>query len=242
MNYTDPLLSVVFLVILAVVLRLPRGTKKRWTLYGLGGLLLVAWPPADWLLSRHLEAWYPIRPFPAAPADAIVVLSSSVDTPHYERPFPLADHDTYSRCRFAAWLHQRWKPLPVLACGGGARKNSPAFAVSMREILVSSGVPEANIWTEESSRSTYENALFGAQVLRRHGISRIVLVVEAQSMLRAAACFRKQGIAVVPAPSDFRQWDLTPDEVFLSWRAVRRNDITLHETLGLVWYKLQGRI
>ena len=112
----------------------------------------------------------------------------------------------------------------------------------MREILVSSGVPEASIWTEERSSSTYENALYGAEVLRSHGISRVVLVVEAQSMLRAAACFRKQGIAVVPAPSEFGQWDPTVDGILLSWKSVRRNDITLHETLGLLWYKLRGRI
>ena len=66
--------------------------------------------------------------------------------------------------------------------------------------MVSWMVPDSSIWTEERSHSTYENALYGAEVLRSHGVARIVLVVEAQSMVRAAACFRKQGIAVVPAP------------------------------------------
>lgn len=112
----------------------------------------------------------------------------------------------------------------------------------MREALLTAGVPDSSIWTEERSRSTYDNALYGAEVLRRHGVARIALVVEAQSMLRAAACFRKQGIAVVPAPSDFRQLGATSDEVFLSWKAVRRNETTLHEALGLLWYKLHGWI
>jgi uncharacterized SAM-binding protein YcdF (DUF218 family) len=61
-------------------------------------------------------------------------------------------------------------------------------------------------------------------------------------MVRATACFRKQGIAVVPAPSDFRQLGTFSEEAFLSWRAVRRNEITLHETLGLLWYWLHGWI
>ena len=244
MHYSEPLLSVVFVVGLLVALRLPKGRGRRSVILAMVGLVLVSWPPLDWLFSRPLEAWYPIRPLPAASADAIVVLSSTVDTPHYERPFPLAGQDTYSRCRFAAWLHQNWKPLPILACGGVGDRTGhwPAFAVSMREVLTSVGVPDSSIWTEERSLTTYENALYGAEILRNHGVSRIVLVVEAQSMVRAAACFRKQGIAVVPAPNDFEQLGPLSDEVWLSWKAVRRNEITLHEMLGLVWYKLNGWI
>ena len=83
----------------------------------------------------------------------------------------------------------------------------------MRELLTSSSVPDTQIWVEERSHSTYENALYGGRILRAHGIGRIALVVEARSMVRAAACFRKQGFEVVAAPSDFREWDPIGDEV-----------------------------
>jgi len=246
MNYTEPLLSLVFILGVLGAVRLPNCKGKVLVAGGLLGLVLIAWPPLDWLFSRPLEMWYPVRPLPPAPADAIVVLSSAVDTPHYERPFALPDHYTYSRCRFAAWLHQHWKPLPVLACGGGSVGSAAAgaapFASSMREVLSAAGVPDSSIWTEERSHTTYENALYGAEILRSHGVARIALVVEDQSMLRAAACFRKQGIAVVPAPSEFRQWGPLREEAFLSWKAIRRNEITLHETLGLLWYRLHGWI
>jgi uncharacterized SAM-binding protein YcdF (DUF218 family) len=246
MSYTEPLLTLFFLLGLLGAVSLPKCRGKTLVAAGLLGLLTVSWPPLDWLFSRPLEMWYPVRPFPASPADAIVVLSSGVDTPHYERPFPLPDKDTYTRCRFAVWLYQHWKSLPVLACGGRgtqpAEGGAPPFAESMREVLTAAGVPNSSIWTEDRSRSTYENALYGAEILRSRGVSRIVLVVEAQSMVRAAACFRKQGIEVVPAPSDFRQWGPLSEEVFLSWKAVRRNEITLHEMLGLLWYRLHGWI
>lgn len=242
MNYTEPLLSVVFVVGMIGAFSLPRCRGRKLVILALAGLLLISWPPVEWLFSRPLEAWYPVQPVPPATADAIVVLSSAVDAPHYERPFPLPDHDTYSRCRSAAWLYHHWKALPVLACGGGAKGRNPALAVSMREVLVSVGVPDLSIWTEERSRSTYENALYGAEILRSRGIARIVLIVEAQSMVRAAACFRKQGITVVPAPSGFRQWGPVSEEAFLSWKAIRGNELTLHEVLGLLWYKLHGWI
>ena len=45
--------------------------------------------------------------------------------------------------------------------------------------------------------------MYGAEILRAHGISRVVLVVEASGMPRAAASFEKMGIHVVPAPIRF---------------------------------------
>jgi uncharacterized SAM-binding protein YcdF (DUF218 family) len=67
-------------------------------------------------------------------------------------------------------------------------------------------------------------------------------VVEAQSMPRAAACFRKQGITVVPAPCDFRQFRQIGSELMPGWKAVQRNEGTLHEILALAWYRLRGWI
>jgi uncharacterized SAM-binding protein YcdF (DUF218 family) len=112
----------------------------------------------------------------------------------------------------------------------------------MREMLERDGIPATLIWTEERSRSTHENALCGAEVLRNHGIGTIALVVEAQSMLRAAASFRKQGIEVVSAASGYREWGPLSEELIPSWTAIQRNEITLHETLGLAWYWMRGWI
>ncbi len=206
------------------------------------GLFLVSWPPFDWLLSRPLEAWYPVRPFPPASAQAIVVLSAAVSPPVHERPYSLPDENTYRRCEFAAWLHKQWKPLPVLACGGPAATAEAPMSLTMSRLMQRAGVPESMIWTEQRSHSTHENAIFGAQLLRQHGIGRVVLVVDARSMLRATACFRKEGIDVIPAPCEFRQLEFRREEFLPGWRAVASNESTLHETLGLAWYWLKGWI
>jgi uncharacterized SAM-binding protein YcdF (DUF218 family) len=189
-----------------------------------------------------LETRYPTQPLPSQPTQAIVVLSSAIDPPIRERPFPLPDKDTYKRCRFAAWLHTNWKPLPVLACGGPGLKSQQPLSATMRRLLVEGGVPEAMVWTETRSRSTHENAVFASEILRQHGIARIALVVEAQSMPRAEACFRKEGLIVVPAPCDFRQFGSPLEELIPSWKSVQRNETTLHEALGLAWYRLRGWI
>ncbi len=244
MTYTQPLITGILVLALIGLLRLKSGRNPRLLTLAWLGLLLVSWPPAAWLFSRPLEAWYPVRPLPTAPAEtpaqAIVVLSESVEPPHFERPYPLPGKETYQRCAFAAWLQRHWQPLPVLACGGPVQPGEQPIASTMRDLLQSAGVPQDLIWTEESSGSTHENAVNGAEVLRRHGIHSIALVVDAQSMPRAAACFRREGLVVVPAPSSFVQLDLY--ELIPSWKAIERNEETLHETLGLAWYRLRGWI
>lgn len=105
--------------------------------------------------------------------------------------------------------------------------------------LQRAGVPETMIWTEERSRSTHENAVFGAETLRQHRIHSIALIIEAQYMRRAAACFREEGFAVLPAPCSFRQLSMNLEEFIPSWHAIERNEGTLKETAGLVWYWLR---
>lgn len=52
-------------------------------------------------------------------------------------------------------------------------ESSPAYSVVMLLLLVKLGVPEGMIWTEERSRSTYENARYGAEILRQHEIRKL---------------------------------------------------------------------
>jgi len=241
MTYFQPL-TVLFLLVAAIgLIRLRHGKKSLLPTLGVLGLLLLSWPPVDWLLARPLEAWYPARPFQAAPTQAIVVLASAVSPPQYERPYPLADRMTYERCEYAAWLYKRWQAIPVLACGGRTGRGEPV-AVTMHELLKRAGVPESVIWMETRSSSTYEHAVFGAEILRKHGVGSIALVVEAQSMPRAAACFRKQGIAVTPAPCAYRSLQSSFEEFVPTWKAIGRNEDTLHEMVGLAWYWLRGWI
>ncbi|MCX6629578.1 MAG: YdcF family protein [Candidatus Solibacter sp.] len=228
MTYIEPLLAVFGLAALMGLARV-----RGWLLMaGIVGLILCGWPPVEWLLSRPLEARYAVRPFRATPGlQAVVVFSSGVSPPLFERPYPQADYDTAERCGYAAWVYRQIGPVPVLACGGGARRGTPAFAVVMRDLLRQAGVPENMIWTEEKSGSTHENARFGAEILRSHGIDQVALAVDARSMPRAAAALEKEGIRVTPAPSQLRQWEGFR-EVLPGWKAIRGNEATLHETLG----------
>jgi uncharacterized SAM-binding protein YcdF (DUF218 family) len=200
--------------------------------------VLLSLTPVAWLVSRPLEGWYDENPAPHGSADAIVILAGAVASPTPVRPYPLVGADTYVRFQHALWLFKHWSAQPILACGGGQDQES--YARAMRHLLEADGVPSDKIWIEDRSSSTYENALYAARILRQHGISRIALVTDARSMLRAEASFEKQGLTVVPAPFRFYSLAFTLEDLLPTWRAIEANGDTAHEIIGLLWYRLRG--
>src|ERR1035438_2321402 len=141
MTYTEPLLLMFSLAALIGLAHIWRRNRKGWLVAGIAGLILWGWPPAEWLLSRPLEARYPVRPFRATPGlQAIVVFGSAISPPLYERPYPQADFETVERCAYAAWVYRQIGPVPVLACGGRASGRRPACAVTMRQLLRNEGI------------------------------------------------------------------------------------------------------
>jgi uncharacterized SAM-binding protein YcdF (DUF218 family) len=217
-----------------------KGNRPWLQFVSMLGLLLLSLNVTAWLLARPLEIWYDQDPQPHANADAIVVLAGYVRSPSPNTPYAFAGKDTYLRLQRAIWLFKHWKPLPILACGGSSEGD--VYGKTMRHVLESEGVPPDLIWIESRSRSTRENALFGADILRMHGVSRIALVVEANSMARAAASFRKLGIDVVATPAAYTHLTHELNDLLPSWKAIEANGSTVHELVGLVWYKLRGWI
>ncbi len=241
-TYTEPLLTLTLALSWIGVCFLGPSRAKCLLAASLLATSLVAWPPCEYMLSRPLEWHYPVRPFSTpAGAGAIVVLGSAVSPAQFERPYPLPDQETLERCQYAAWICRK-VTLPVLVSGGNGGIGHPPVAATMRELLLAAGVPAELIWIEDRSRSTHENAAFSAQVLRSRGIGRVVLVVDARSMPRAAACFRREGIEVIAAPSRFRYLSAIVEDWMPGWKAVQGNEITLHEAVGLLWYRLRGWI
>ena len=195
-----------------------------------------------WLVSLPLEMWYPRDPIPRDSAEAIVILSGTIYRTTTNRPYTLAAQDTYERLEHGVWLYRHWKPVPILVSGGRLRGEQEPFAATMKRMLESEAVPPESIWIEDQSESTHQNAEYSSTILQKRGISRIALVVEANSMARAAASFRKQGITVVPAPIRFAELNYNLNDIVPNWRAIALNDEAIHEYVGLVWYRFRGWI
>jgi len=245
MSYVQPLLACFLLTVLICAWRCwmyQRSMTARILLFSVLGLFLLSSGPVAWLVARPLECWYARKPDAADEVQAIVVLASNVLPPAPGRPLSLPDSETLERCQYAAWLHNNWQKLPVLACGGVGASGGAPYAATMRRILRGEGVPDFMIWTEEKSHSTHEGAVYGASLLRIKGITKVALVTQANDMLRAERSFRKERLEVVPVPCGFRNLDLQAVDLLPGWKAIYQNERSLHEGIGLVWYWMQGWI
>jgi uncharacterized SAM-binding protein YcdF (DUF218 family) len=225
--------------------------RLRWR--RLGVALVIISLVALYLLSTSAVAdalLSGLQPYPAlemgrlkrGDAAAIVVLAAGryANAPEYGGDDTVSD-DTLERLRYGARLY-RETGLPLLLTGGAPLDQDYSLAFLMKEALEDDfRVPV--VWTEEHSRTTWENAQYSKGILDREGIHRVYLVTHAWHMPRAVAAFRDAGLDPIPAPTGF----VTPSSArrgrFLallpSARALHLSALAVHEYLGLIWYRLR---
>lgn len=220
------------------------GLRRRRT----GGILvasslLLLWAASTPALARWLVGT--LEGQAAAPASkppgAIVVLGGGSYHGAPEYGGDTVGSLTLERVRYGARL-ARATGLPLLVTGGDPLGAGQSEASQMKAVLqLEFGVPVR--WTEDRSRTTHENALATAALLRTRGVDSVRLVTHAWHMPRARLAFEAAGIAVHPAPTVFA---VPPprDAQALQWlpdaEALRGSRVALHEWLGIAWYRLQS--
>lgn len=187
-------------------------------------------------------------------ADAIVVLGGGTKPAFPPRP-AVDVGEGGDRVLYGAQLYREGKAPLVIASGGRVdwRGGGPSESADMAEILKSVGVPSSAILQDATSLNTYQNAVNVRQIMKQRGIRRVLLVTSAIHMPRSLQIFRRQGIEVIPAPTDFlvTQQDIKEPNSSLQATVLslipdtERLDKTtraLKEYIGMVVYRLRGWI
>ncbi|MDQ6965544.1 MAG: YdcF family protein [Mariprofundaceae bacterium] len=145
------------------------------------------------------------------------------------------------RAIYAAELAKK-SGLDVYATGGRplslAEESEGAI---MRRRLLGFGVSAAQVFVEEASENTWQNAVYMQRMLQDKGITRVLLVTSAWHMPRSVWCFEQQGLAVIPAPMDYlsSQRELDARDFFPDAGVLADSSLALHEYIGLGWYRLR---
>ena len=137
-----------------------------------------------------------------------------------------------------AGLHRR-TGLPILVSGGSPRGRAVSEARLMDRSLREDFGLHAR-WLENKSDNTHENARFSAPILKRHGISKVILVTHASHMTRSLDAFKREGLSPIPGPiqTSSRGYDALDLHDFLpSSDALVASRSALHELLGRFWYR-----
>lgn len=196
----------------------------------------------SWLLStlEHDYAVSPITPdnLPQnSGAGAIVVLSAGIRFADPDQATERVDATGLERLLTGAALHQK-TGLPVLVSGGVGKNNKNSNADLMRRTLIRF-FNVNDVWLEDKSQTTYENAVFSANALRERNIGKVFLVTQAWHMKRAENAFQEAGLETVAVPTGFTPTGSLDVEDFTpSASALLNSHYGLHEVVGLVWYRL----
>lgn len=130
-------------------------------------------------------------------ADAIVVLGARV------KPDGTPGISLRRRALQAAALYKRGLANHIITTGG-IGENAPAEAVVSARFLRENGVPQSAILTEETSTSTWENAVNARRICRAHGWKKVIVVSEPFHLWRATRYFHHLGIKALPSPTPNR--------------------------------------
>jgi len=219
--------------------------------------LLVLWLSGNRWISmsvvRSLEWRYlPLDNIPKA--DAIVVLGGGTDAPDFPRP--MVDVTAAGdRILYGGLLYKEEKAPLILLSGGNiswmeTKGNTPAE--QMAQILSLMEIPKDAILLQTRSQNTYEDALYSSQMLKEMGLTRILLVTSALHMPRSVGLFEKQGIEVIPAPTDYRvtqsAWENLKNPSFESFLVNLFPNVSnatvltnaLKEYFGMIVYRMRG--
>lgn len=208
---------------------------------GLAVAYLLCTPLVSGRLLQQLDVYPALtrEQIKQAPARAIVVLSAGryKDAPEYGGD-TVGNH-TLVRVRYGAHL-QRLSGLPVLVSGGHVFDKQGASLAQVMADSLRNDFHIGQVWLEDKSRTTAENARFSRDLLQQKGIDTVFLVTHAIHMPRAVAMFEQVGLTVIPAPTRFYAaeggWlvQLLPEP-----GAIVNSYMALHELVGRFWYRLR---
>ncbi len=163
----------------------------------------------------------------------------------------------YDRIQFQRGSDRLWQAVDLYKRGfikkiffvGGS--GSIEFAdikegVHVKSYLLEIGIPAEDIWIENESRNTRENAFNAKEFLQKNDSAggKFLLITSGSHMRRAMACFKAVGLDVVPysvdrTASDERRFTL--DHLFIpSINTLMWWDAFIHEWIGIIVYKIQG--
>ena len=209
---------------------------------GAGGFWLMSLPVAVQWGAKALEREPPLAREEwatlAQRADAIIVLGAGRERGDLAWGADQPTGVALERERYAARLAKA-SGLPILTSGGLHYGTPPSEARLMADSLRDDfGVTVR--WQEERSRTTWENALFSAEMLLPQGIKRVVVVTQAWHMPRSVWSFQKAGFEVVPAPVAFLGVDnARPLGGWMpEFKSIWQSGQLLNEAVGQVGYSM----
>ncbi len=178
--------------------------------------------------------------------DGIIVLGGSIDTIVTKARGSIAINESGERLTQIVELARRFPKARIIFSGGSGKIFSKNMSESdaARSFFAQMGLSPDRLVFEGKSQNTWQNARYTKYLLKPTSEQRWLLVTSAFHMPRSVGCFRMVGMNVIPWPVDYRTRGTSDiyrffDRASEGWKRV---DIGVREWVGLLVYRLSGRI
>lgn len=228
----------------AIFLKRKWGKKMLWT-----GIISLVFFTNPFLSNLALLAWEPeFKRFDEIENHEIGIVLTGVTNlskTAYDRTFFNKGAD---RITHALQLYQMGKIKKILITGGQGLNpvNPQSEAELLQRFLIMTGMPEEDIWIEDQSKNTAQNAQFTKDFLEKKGINtnqEFILITSAFHMFRSKGCFDKVGLKTESFPTDYYSHDVKydiPSLIFPDSNSIQYWTKLFKEWIGIIVYKLVG--
>jgi uncharacterized SAM-binding protein YcdF (DUF218 family) len=232
--------NLIFILLFAGLISILYRRIRRYSifLFGAGTIIFIVFangPVSYWLIG-NLESRYPamISFEGIQKYDKIVILPGYSTSDSY---FPLSSKVNSSTAFRLVEALRIWRSFPDAKILISGSKAEPDI---IKKLLSALGLPEDRVIIEAESESTYENAVVLKEKL---GDKPFILITSAGHMPRAVGVFKKLGMNPIPAPTDYMAGNNPLAANFLPTPShLMYSDLAIHEYLGILFYKLTGRL
>lgn len=197
--------GLIILAALAAILLFCKTKIKRWLLLPVLFIYLFSISAVSNTLIKPLEDYYPQPSLQELRnAQAIVVLGGGAieGVPDFDGNGQIAS-DTANRILMSLRLHKALQ-IPLILAGGQGYTRTITEAEIGARTLKACGVEDNSIIIEDKSRNTRENATYTKRLFQQKSLRKVILVTSAYHLPRSTLLFRREGMDVIPYPTDYK--------------------------------------
>ena len=195
---------------------------KKYLTFSIIWMVFISWAPFANLILKPLENSYPRLEKIPKNIEYILLLGGDRDKRAWE----------------ALRLYHKIPNVKIITSGYSLHDHlSDAEKTATK--LIESGIPKERILMQDMAKTTFEEAQHMKKCV---GEKPFILITAAYHMPRAMKLFEKAGLNPIPAPTDFNRVEESGFLTILQSGKLQNTEQAWHEYLGLLIYKLQGKI
>ncbi|TDW37410.1 uncharacterized SAM-binding protein YcdF (DUF218 family) [Rhizobium azibense] len=243
----QPLSLVFFLILfsfLAVVLRF-RSLAVFFSALGTLLLFVILFTTTGNYLLQDLELRFPKPDRDPDNLQCLIVLGGAFENEVNTTSHGIEFNAGADRFIEALRLAQRYPQSRILISGGDGSISGKyeGDAAASARFFPLFGIARERLVEDRTSRTTFENAINTKELLASQGLSNCLMITSGYHMPRSVGIFRKQGIDVVPWPTDYRTDGHVALRIDFTQPSLNAQNMAtaVREWFGLVGYYLAGR-